>query len=89
MIQEDFDSESTALCHTKERPRKTWEEFHQRDTSYQLGRGHIKPIILDRGVRFGYKMSQIVPKWGKSVTFSDQISVHFGLLSHIVLKSDL
>ena len=52
--------------------------FTRETPSYQLGRGHIKPIILDRGVRFGYKISQIVPKWGKSVTFSDQISVNFG-----------
>ena len=30
------------------------------------------------GVRFGYKVGQIGPKWDKSVTFSDHISVHFG-----------
>ena len=28
--------------------------------------------------RFGPKMGQIGPKWDKSGTFSDQISVHFG-----------
>ena len=31
-----------------------------------------------RVTRFGTKMSQIGPKWDKSETFSDQISVHFG-----------
>ena len=28
--------------------------------------------------RFGPKMGQIGPKWVKSGTFSDQISLHFG-----------
>ena len=28
--------------------------------------------------RFGPKVGQISPKWDKSGTFSDQISVHFG-----------
>ena len=41
-----------------------------------------------RDVRFGPKVGQIAPKWDKSGTFSDQISVHFGL-SQNVLKSDL
>ena len=43
--------------------------------------------IRDR--RFGYKVGQIRPKWDKSGTFSDQISVHFGSASQNVLKSDL
>ena len=34
-------------------------------------------------------MGQIVPKWGKSGTFSDQISVHFGAVRQNVPKSDL
>ena len=34
------------------------------------------------------KVGEIDPKWDKSVTFSDQISVHFGS-SQNVLKSDL
>ena len=39
--------------------------------------------------RFGPKVGQIGPKWEKSGTFSDQISVHFGALRQNVLKSDL
>ena len=31
-----------------------------------------------RVVIFGPKVGQIGPKWDKCVTFSDQISVHFG-----------
>ena len=33
-------------------------------------------------------MSQIGPKWDKSGTFSDYISVHFGAATHNVQKSD-
>ena len=29
-------------------------------------------------IRFGPKIGQIGPKWDKSGTFTDQISVHFG-----------
>ena len=39
--------------------------------------------------QFDPKVGQIVPKWGKSGTFSDQISVHFGALRQNVPKSDL
>ena len=42
-----------------------------------------------RHVRIGLKVSQIAPKWDKSGTFSDKISVHFGSESQNVLKSDL
>ena len=41
------------------------------------------------GCQFGKQVGQIVPNWEKSVTFSDQISVHFGSESQNVLKSDL
>ena len=34
-------------------------------------------------------MGQICPKWDKSGTVADQISVHFGSVSQNVLKSDL
>ena len=39
-----------------------------------LWRGYV----LTRDGRFGSKVGQIDPKWDKSGTFSDQISVHFG-----------
>ena len=39
--------------------------------------------------RFEPKVGQISPKWDKSGTYSDQISVHFGSPSQNVLKSDL
>ena len=42
-----------------------------------------------RLTRFGPKVGQIVPKWNKSKTFSDQISVHFESASQSVLKSDV
>ena len=45
--------------------------------------------IRDRGVRFDSKVGQIGPKWDKSGTYSDQISVHFGSESQNALKSDL
>ena len=44
---------------------------------------------LPMPVRFAYKVGQIGPKWDKSGTFSDLISVHFGSSSQNVLKSDL
>ena len=34
--------------------------------------------MLNWVTRFGPKMGQIGPKWEKSGSFSDQISVHFG-----------
>ena len=40
-------------------------------------------------VRFGQEIGQIIPKWNKSMTFSDQISEHFGAPRQNVLKSDL
>ena len=33
---------------------------------------------VGRDGRFGSKVGQIGPKWDKSESFSDQISVHFG-----------
>ena len=39
--------------------------------------------VYARGVRFGPKVFQIGPKLDKSVTFSDQISVHFGSMSQM------
>ena len=43
----------------------------------------IKEIIFDENIRFKPKVSQMGPKWDKSNTFSDQISVHFGSASHL------
>ena len=37
------------------------------------------PAAHAMDVHFGTKVGQIGPKWNKSETFSDQISVHFGL----------
>ena len=42
---------------------------------------YVKMSLFDMGIRFVPKLSQISPKWIKSGTFSDQISVHFGLSS--------
>ena len=39
----------------------------------------IERRIHARDVRCGAKVGPIGPKWNKSGTFSDQISVHFGL----------
>ena len=45
-------------------------------------------LVSETDAKFGTKVGQIGPKWDKSETFSDQISVHFGV-SQNVLKSDL
>ena len=45
--------------------------------------------LLSTVTGFGPKMGQIGPKWDKSGTFSDQISVHFGTAAPKLLKSDL
>ena len=37
-------------------------------------------------IKFGFKVDQIDPKWDKSGTFSDQISVHFDSVCQNVLK---
>ena len=44
----------------------------------QSGTSTTHPIICNS--RFGSKVGQIGPKWDKSGTFSDQISVHFGAI---------
>ena len=45
--------------------------------------------VKQRDVRFGSNVGHIGPKWEKSVTFSNQISVHFGSVGQNVLKSDM
>ena len=49
-------------------------------------------IVIERQCwdgKFGPKVGQIGPKWDKSGTFPDQISVHFGSVRQNILKSDL
>ena len=38
---------------------------------------------------FEVKVGQIGPKWDKSWTFTDQVSVHFGSVSQNKLKFDV
>ena len=40
----------------------------------------------DINVRFGPKVGQIVPKFDKSGTFSDQISVNFGSENFLTIR---
>ena len=40
-------------------------------------------------VRFGPLVGQIGPKWKNSETFSEQISMHFGVEKQNVKKTDL
>ena len=62
-------------------------EMHLSVVQRHLDRRNVR---LDfQGVRFGPKVGQIGPKWDKSGTFSDQISVHFGSPSQNVLNYDL
>ena len=60
-------------------------------TNLQLMAGETpdRDVTLDQGDKTGPKVGQIVTKWDKSETFSDQISVHFGAVRQNVLKSDL
>ena len=55
---------------------------HGADFTYSLITRHLCSefyTTLHRWVtKLGPKMGQIGPKWDKSGTFSDQISVHFG-----------
>ena len=46
-------------------------------------------MVEARDVRFGFKVVQIGPKWDKSGTFSDHISVHFVSASKNVMEFDL
>ena len=62
--------------------RKRWFFAHHRDHFFVLF-----ITFQNRMTRFGNKVGQIWPKWDKSVTFPDHISVHSGSPSHT--KTDL
>ena len=47
---------------------------------------YLSLIAVTRDGRFGSKVGQIDPKWDKSGTFSDQISVHLAQMSWSDLK---
>ena len=62
-----------------------WYFVLNKDISHEI----LVKLLYSRDVRFETKVGHIGPKWDKSKTFLDQISVHFGSPSQNELKSDL
>ena len=77
------------MYHVQSNMMAGWNSVNFGDLSYyiycpRLGEPLFTQTILEVYVttfnmtRLGPKEGQIGPKWDKSMTFSDQISVHFG-----------